>query len=129
MRIVRAMVLLASFLLAGCELNYACVSVTPFIVEVTAYDSATGALLPAATGVVTRLSSRTTDDGDTHALMPAGNAVLATGGRAGRYAVRITHDGYATWEATDIVVRDDGNPCHQVDTVHLDARLARVGSP
>ena len=36
MRIVRAMVLLASFLLAGCELNYACVSVMPFIVEVTA---------------------------------------------------------------------------------------------
>ena len=129
MQIVRAMGLFVPFLLAGCELNYACVSVTPFIVEVTVSDSATGTLLPAATGVVTPLSSRTTDDGDTHALVPAGNAVLATGGPAGRYAVRITHDGYATWEATDIVVRDDGNPCHQVDTVHLDARLARISSP
>jgi len=129
MRNVRAIVVLVPFLLAGCELNYACVSVNPFIIQVTVYDSETGAPLPAATGVVTRLSNQTAQDNDTYALMSAGEAVLAAGGRSGRYAVRISHDGYAVWDSTDIVVRDDGDPCHQFETVNLEARLSRIDHP
>jgi hypothetical protein len=129
MRTFSRIPLLVPFLLAGCELNYACVSINPFPIQVTVYDSATGMLLPAAKGVVIRLSSRTSLDGDTYALMPAGEAVLAAGGPSGRYAVQISHDGYATWDTTDIVVRDDGDPCHQLETVNLEARLARTDIP
>ena len=125
MRKYKALVALVPFLLAGCEVNYLCVSVNPFIVQVTVYDSATGVLLPAASGVVTRLATGTAQDHDARALTSTGQAVLSAGGQPGRYAVRISHDGYATWEATDIVVRDDGNPCHQVETVKLEARLSR----
>jgi len=129
MRNYRALVGLVPFLLAGCEVNYVCVSVNPFIIQVAVYDSATGVPLPAATGVVTRLSNWSPEDRDTYALMPAGEAVLAAGGQSGRYAVRISHDGYATWEATDIVVRDDGDPCQQFETVNLEARLSRIDHP
>ena len=129
MRIFRLILLLVPFALTGCELNYACVSINPFPIQVTVYDSATGSLLPAAKGVVTRLSSRTSPDGDTYALMPAGEAVLAAGAPSGRYAVRISLDGYATWDTTDIVVRDDGDPCRQLDTVNLEARLSPIDSP
>ena len=129
MRTFRFVLLLVPFALAGCELNYACVSFDPFPIQVTVYDSATGMLLPAAKGVVIRLSSRTSQDGETSALIPAGEAVLAAGGRSGRYVVRISHDGYATWDTTDIVVRDDVDPCHQLDTVNLEARLSPIDSP
>ena len=126
MRTFRLIPLLVPFLLAGCELNYACVSINPFVIQVTVYDSATGSLLPAAKGVVTRLSNRTSQDAGTSALVPAGEAVLAAGGGSGRYAVRISHGGYATWDSTDIVVRDDDDPCHQLDTVKLEARLSPI---
>lgn len=108
MRIFRLILLLVPFALTGCELNYACVSINPFPIQVTVYDSATGSLLPAAKGVVTR---------------------LAAGAPSGRYAVRISLDGYATWDTTDIVVRDDGDPCRQLDTVNLEARLSPIDSP
>lgn len=120
------MLAVVPLLSTGCDLGYACTADVRFAVAVTVVDMATGLPLPDASGVMVRLSTWAIQPGDTIALMPMGEAVLAALGQSGRYAVRIDRAGYATWEARDVVVRDAGGPCHKVETVNLDARMTPV---
>lgn len=114
-------VLLAA--LGGCNSLFpACTDIEILALSVSAVDSVSGARV-AGDALVIATEGAYADTATLTATAPWA-AVGLVPERAGVYTVRVTADGYASWERRDVRVTRTSDGCH-VETVSLTARLTR----
>ena len=123
MRTMQAMAGALVILLSAGGCGVACpLSVEPGL-EVEVFDAETNAPLAAGALGLVYAGETVVDTLRPYDPVESARVLVAHRAGAGRYTVRITHEGYVPWEQADVIVRRAGGDCGGLRTRELQAAL------